>query len=870
MDNFSTRFGSLLAGRYTIERELGRGGMATVYLARDSKHERAVAIKVLDPELGAVLGVERFLSEIKVTANLQHPNLLPLFDSGEVGGRLFYVMPYIEGETLRHRLQRERQLPVDEAVNMTVMIAGALEFAHSRGVIHRDLKPENILLQAGQPVVADFGIALAASNAGGERVTQTGLSLGTPQYMSPEQASGEPGLDARSDQFSLAAMLYELLCGEPPHTGATPQVIVARLLSETARPVSATRASVLPHIDAAIMRALSKTPSDRFPNVRAFADALRQTNTVPVTPTVAHTRKRGLAAAAVLVLGVVVAGVVWSARGGGDAPLSDATLLMLPVATITDEASTSMASRVENALAEGISGWSWAQLRTATQPARDNAAAAKAARDVGAAIAMQSTLVSGGSQLELSTRLIDARTGQVVRQLPPVTLPQSADANTVRHLIEPLVVAAGFVTNRDFGVVTLPPGDMPSAEAFRAMSFALNTLRTEIGTPAQDKALASLHEAIASDSSFVQPKLWLGFLYGWFNYYGRWPGGVARADSVGRWVAEGRRSGSPYKLALADLAAAGRGEIGDTFVDALRRLIELTPRSPLADIFPALLLDLNRPREAIERSLATLTPLNPADSLSAASAASTWFTIAYAWHYINEYDSALVAIRNARASRPTDLAFLSAELEQLAAMGNIEELNRLLPDIGQASGEGARFGFAGNSYLALANELLAHGQPEEAAVMGQRALTWFESQGTNSQYDNNVAVRHALTLAFVGKPDEAIALLESRVRADTSDSRLRGLLGRLYVQGGQIQIAQAQLAWLEARPAEQLQGAPTYERASIVVAKGREHWDEAIALLELSLRQGQGYGIRRRLHYFADWLPLKDYPPFKRILEPRG
>lgn len=263
-----------LAGRYNVEREIGSGGMATVYLARDVRHDRRVALKVLRPELGAVLGVERFLSEIKVTANLQHPNLLPLFDSGEANGLLFYVMPFVEGESLRARLARERQLPVDEAVRIAVAICSALHYAHQHGVIHRDLKPENILLQADQPVVADFGIALAVSNAGGTRITQTGLSLGTPQYMSPEQATGDHAIDGRTDTYSLAAVLYEMLTGEPPHTGPTVQAIIARVLTDKPRPVRAMRETVPAYIEATIHKALAKVPADRFVTPNDFAQAL--------------------------------------------------------------------------------------------------------------------------------------------------------------------------------------------------------------------------------------------------------------------------------------------------------------------------------------------------------------------------------------------------------------------------------------------------------------------------------------------------------------------------------------------------------------------------------------------------------------------
>lgn len=268
------RLRATLADRYAIEREIGSGGMATVFLARDLRHERDVALKVLKPELGAVLGPDRFLSEIRVTANLQHPNLLPLFDSGSADGLLFYVMPFVVGETLRARLDREKQLPVDDSLRIATAVASALDYAHRRGIIHRDLKPENILLSEGQPLVADFGIALAVSNAGGQRVTQTGLSLGTPQYMSPEQATGDRTIDARSDVYSLGAITYEMLAGEPPHTGNSAQAVIAKLLTEEPRPLTLTRRSVPLYVDAAVHCALEKLPADRFATAAEFADAL--------------------------------------------------------------------------------------------------------------------------------------------------------------------------------------------------------------------------------------------------------------------------------------------------------------------------------------------------------------------------------------------------------------------------------------------------------------------------------------------------------------------------------------------------------------------------------------------------------------------
>jgi serine/threonine-protein kinase len=268
------RLAAALLDRYRIERELGAGGMATVYLAEDLKHDRQVAIKVLRPELAAVIGADRFLAEIKTTANLQHPHILPLFDSGEADGFLYYVMPYIDGESLRELLDREKQLGVEEAVRIAREVGDALEYAHGQGVIHRDIKPANILLHRGRPVVADFGIAVAISAAGGGRMTETGLSLGTPHYMSPEQASADRDLSARSDVYSLGCVLYEMIAGQPPHTGPSAQSVLVRIMTETPRSLTEVRHTVPLHVASAVAKAVEKLPADRFESAQAFAAAL--------------------------------------------------------------------------------------------------------------------------------------------------------------------------------------------------------------------------------------------------------------------------------------------------------------------------------------------------------------------------------------------------------------------------------------------------------------------------------------------------------------------------------------------------------------------------------------------------------------------
>jgi len=417
MTDLFERLKPALADRYTIERELGRGGMAVVYLAHDLKHDRQVAVKVVKPDLAAVIGAERFLNEIKVTANLQHPHILPLFDSGEANGFLYYVMPYVEGESLRALLDRKKQLPIDRALEITKAVASALDHAHRHGVIHRDIKPENILLaDDGQPLVADFGIALAVSEAGGTRLTETGMSLGTPEYMSPEQATGDRQLDPASDIYSLGAVLYEMLVGDPPHMGNTAQAIIARVMIEKPAGIRTVRDTVPQPVEEAIMKALAKTPADRFATASQFAQTLELGAVVPAVTPATHGYRWVRFAAAVAVAGAAL-GSGWGAVDGSS-PVTPqiASLVVLPFDNLSEdpeqeyfvdgmhEAVIVELSKI-SAL-KVISRTSAMQFKGVTQPIPETAS------ELGVDGVIEGSVTREGEQVRITVRLIHGPTDQ--------------------------------------------------------------------------------------------------------------------------------------------------------------------------------------------------------------------------------------------------------------------------------------------------------------------------------------------------------------------------------------------------------------------------------------------------------------------------
>ena len=422
-----------IADRYAIERELGQGGMATVYLARDLKHDRQVALKVLRPELAATLGLDRFLLEIRTTAQLTHPHILPLHDSGEAAGFLYYVMPFVEGETLRDRLNRDKQLPLDDALQLTREVADALSYAHAHGVVHRDIKPENILLESGHAVVADFGIAKAIAAAGSERLTETGLSIGTPAYMSPEQAAGDSDIDGRSDLYSLGCVLYEMLAGEPPFTGPSAQAVVAKRLSTPAPAISILRDTVPAGIEAALNKALARTPADRWVTAADFAAALAHPEALGRADAPGHRRTgapwspraRWLATAGVLA--AALAGV-FIVRGRAKAPRLDSSLIAVFPFRVTS-ADTSLKE-----LGQQLPDLLWARLTGEFGPRTTDPAYAirqweakggtaatplpqarqlEIARAVGAGRLLVGSVTGSVARVSLTASLVDVQSGSV-------------------------------------------------------------------------------------------------------------------------------------------------------------------------------------------------------------------------------------------------------------------------------------------------------------------------------------------------------------------------------------------------------------------------------------------------------------------------
>jgi serine/threonine-protein kinase len=649
-----------LADRYRIERELGAGGMATVFLAQDLKHHRQVALKVLRPEIARVLG-GRFQREIETTAQLTHPHILPLLDSGDADGTLFYVMPFVEGESLRDRLTREKQLPLDDALQITREAADALGYAHNHGVVHRDIKPENILLESGHAVVADFGIARAIDQAGGERLTETGVTLGTPAYMSPEQSTGSRAIDGRSDVYSLGCVLYEMLSAETPYTGPTPMAIMARKLADPLPRISVVRETVPPRIEAALAKALARMPADRYATAAEFASALAASPDLP-SGEVGSAKPRARRIAALVTALLVVAagagvvlktGVLGSGSGSGSARLS--SLAVLPLVNLSgDSTQDYFADGMTDALItelDQIAALTVISAHTAMLYKRSPKSTPEIARELHVQAVVEGSVQRERGHVRITARLIDGSTDRRVwdstydREAASVLALQAEVARTIAGAI------GAKLTPEETRRLQVSRSVNPQAYDEYLLGRHQASLWTAAGFA---RAILYYREAIADDASFPDPHAELVDAYWWLTALGS----TSPKESAPLVKAAAERA-----VALdpgSARAHAALAEVRSSFewrwqeADAeFRRALELNPG--LSDVhswYALFLANVGRHEEAVEHALraVALDPLQ-ADLRS---------QLAWQYFYAGRFGESITVLEKALELDPT---FYAAHLE---------------------------------------------------------------------------------------------------------------------------------------------------------------------------------------------------------------
>jgi serine/threonine-protein kinase len=828
-----SRIRSALADRYQIEHVLGEGGMATVYQAEDLKHRRKVAVKVMRPELAETLGAERFLREVEIAAKLSHPHILPVYDSGAADGVLYYVMPVVEGESLPARLAREKQLPVEEALRLAREVAEALAYAHERGFVHRDIKPANILISAGHALVADFGIARVMSSDG-KALTQTGLAIGTPQYMSPEQASGSADLDGRSDIYALGCVLYEMIAGEPPFTGPTAQAVIARSITETPRSLTSTRQALSPAVDTAVMKALAKTPADRYATAGAMVTALvaaeNQTRS-GITPVAGSTGgARGgfkpwqlaLAAAAVLVIGVfgtrAFSGGGSAAAGVSAGRQSVAVLPFINQGTADDAYfADGIADEVRGKLAKlgqftVIASASANQYRETTKTGPEIAKELRVDQVLMGRVRWAGA-AGGPRQVQVIAELVDGQTGATTWQ-------ETFDADVtdifaMQGRIATRVAAAlgAALGQADEAEMSARPTDNPVAYELYLKARAI----TNNSAQSQRIAADYLEQAVALDSTFAEA--WAELGSAWASVYTngtrepvvrrRAGEAIERALELGTGKSFAHRAASRYYsvverddalarreinralaidpddaevLALSGLADFGAEEYGPAF-SKLARARELDPRSVrVMTTLVRVLVYLGRVDEA-KNAAAELVALAPNET-----DAVEWVAVAHAAD--GDLAGAKAAIHEALQRIPaTELVTYFAGYNEMAWILDDAEQN-LLFRLTPAAFDNDRAWWG----QALAIAAYQQGDRPRARAYADSSLATSKEQSDANPDDPQLRALYAVMLAYVGRIDEALREVDIAVEnspvgnaADAPYARLQRL--RILLVAGQTDKA---------------------------------------------------------------------------------
>jgi len=862
-----SRLRSALAGRYAIERELGAGGMATVYLARDLRLDRVVALKVLRPELATAIGAERFLREIKTTAQLLHPHILPLVDSGQAGDALYYAMPFAEGESLRERLTRDAQLPVQDALRIACEVAEGLAYAHGRGVVHRDIKPENILLQAGHAVLADFGIARAVDEAASERLTGSGFALGTPAYMSPEQAEGRAAMDGRSDLYALGCVLYEMLSGEPPYNGPTPQAILAKKLSEPLPRITVVRETVPPGVEAALRRVLARVPADRFATAEEFAAVLAQPETVrPAAPAWWRRRAvRAAGAALVLAAGAVAAVLVFGGRG----PRLDRTVVVVaPFENpISDTSLAQLGAVAGDWVAQVLEGTgaikvvsTAAVLATHWSPGGDPRTLA-ARTGAGTVVTGRSSLQ--GDSVYLRADVLDGRTGALLSSVPPVAAGARQPLKAVTELARRVGGAAAAILDPERAGDVEQRRPPASYEAYQRWAEGSHW----VAAGDWERAWSSFEQAYALDTTFLRALIGAATMHANANQF-------AVADSLLGLVERRRDRLTHLESVRLDALRANLAGDNQRLLVANREVARLVPPAQGMYNWGWAAIAANHPAEAIQ-----------AFTSRGYDAVTDWpygsFFLAAAYHLLGRHEQELEVARAGRRVFPRSLVPVSAELRALAALGRDDDVFRLLDQARLMQPEGPNlseyWGGAGpwQPYEA-ALELRAHGRLDASRRAIARALALVSEPVRRGLADSSSAAAllgRAMVLYAAERWADARAAYAALHRADATNPNYLGGLAVSEARLGHRRDAEALARRLAAMHPPYLSGRVPYWRARIAALLGDR--DQAVALLRDAIARGIGCAVHtgtpdEDCHREMDFESLRGYPPFDDLLRPRG
>ncbi len=872
-----------LAPQYDVEREIGAGGMARVYLAVEQHPHRRVAIKVLDPQVSTRLLRERFVREVDLSSKLSHPHIVPIFSAGEAGGLFYYVMPYVEGESLRHRLLRERRLPLDDALHITRDVADALAFAHRQGIIHRDIKPENILLSGEHAIVADFGIARAISAAGALTLTQAGQPIGSPGYMSPEQAMGSGELDARTDVYSLGCVLFEMLAGEPPVASITERLVQNWKALDSTRALRQADPGVARAVKHAVSKALAPLPDERFPTATEFAAALggpAHRDSLPRRGIFTGRRGRRLALAGAGALGIGLGAVALVLRGRAPG-LSERRVVVAVIENHTGDRSLDnigymAADWVTQGLAQtglvevvpSMAVMSSSVAAAGHQPGRLDAATIQAlGRETGAGTVVWGAFYRQQDSIRFQVQISAASDGRVLRALDPVAGPLAAPLTAVEAVRKRVMAALATLFDARLSLWAKAAGQPPTFEAYQEFIQGLDRM-VQFDSRG---AIGHFRRAAVEDTSFRLPLIFAAHEHMDLGEF-------AAADSIAHSVERSPGRLSPLdRLYLTWLLAQTRGD-RERALETAREMATMAPNSETLWLVAQCALALNRPREMV----AALSALGPDRGLFRGWSVY-WFYLAFGHHMMGDYRRELKEALEGRRRHPADFAVLAAEVRALAALGRgadiqerLVEAPSLPPQPGWSPADIA---------LLAALELAAHDHRADAPAAAAWAVRWLENRP--SAEVRSVANRFRLAVAYYvsGRLDDTRRLLEGLasettpgtpdyatmrwIAAITGDSpdrvTLRGFLAVLAVRQGRREAALRLDRTLHAMSSRYLYGRHTMWRARIHAVLGER--DTAIALVQEAFAQGYPQG--GVMHLYPSLWSLRDYPPFRDLLTPK-